>query len=812
MLDMTNYSNINNFSQMIKFQPEDGTINFQGNRMLLLNANALSLLREELIHTLGYEIARGVFIRLGYHCGLNDVMSARNMFDFQNDADWMLAGPLIHGLEGSVKVVTDELKFDRDAGTFHMYGKWLNTYEADQHLALFGQADEAVCWTIAGYASGFGSGFMGREVLCVETMCRGKGDPYCAWEMRNIEAWGNKAGIRLNELKPISVVKSMEKMLAGERRMVEQWRALSQASLEITSDIASESRFRNFANYARTLIFAEHSLIAVNNENNSGLAVYRTCAEREWKKTYYEPKGILASLVVKGLPINLADIKDEHYLPSNVTNLLGVPLKIHNRIIGGLIVANKKNGTYFSQNDLELLQILAGQAAVAIENARLFERTDEKLQEKVAQLNKVNIILSNQNAMVKKSAAIHSELTNLVLEGKGIDVITDSLAQIVANPVKVEDASFKLISQSGSRLGEKEEINCISAQEILVKPEWEAQRVILHDERRMVKIPLGRSGEQEWCQYLVPIAAGRDILGYVSCLEGHKKKLEELDRMALEHAGTVYALELLKQKVAFETEQRIKEDFLGELISGTYQSEEQVLQQANKLGFNFKTGYMVTLLDLDFKGSGRGDSELMQRMMGLVTQEVHACSPNSIVVNKNKRILILLALTKKGNYLDSFENLSRCLKEGALKNGPILIWRLAAGTACHRVPDFRQSFEEATFTLELMQNINRRDAAMVYDQLRVFGMLEINKKSFTDFISKVIGPLLDYDAEHKSELVETLNLYYSNNGNVQQAARRGYLNPSTLKYRLKRIQEIAGIDLGDPDTSLQVQLALKLLT
>ena len=46
--------------QMVKFQPKDGTITFRGNRMLLFNANALCLLREELIHTLGLEIARGV--------------------------------------------------------------------------------------------------------------------------------------------------------------------------------------------------------------------------------------------------------------------------------------------------------------------------------------------------------------------------------------------------------------------------------------------------------------------------------------------------------------------------------------------------------------------------------------------------------------------------------------------------------------------------------------------------------------------------------------------------------------------------------
>ena len=802
--------NIDDLIRMVRFQTKDGMITFRDNRMLLFNANAMCLLREELIHTLGLEIARGVLTRFGYRCGFNDVISVRNMFDIRTDAELMLFGTLLHSLEGTVNVINDVFEFDRKAGTFLMQGRWLNSYEADQQLALYGEVSEPACWTLAGYASGFGTGFMGREVLCIETMCRAKGDPYCAYEMRNIEAWGDQASRYLEEHKPKAVVKNMKKMLADERRMVEQWRALSQASVEITSDIGSESRFRSFASYARTLIFAEHSLIAVYNENTSGLDVYRTCADREWKKTSYEPKGVLASLVVDGRPVNLTNITDEHYLPPNVRNLLGVPLMARGRIIGGLLVANKKGETAFGQNDLNLLQILAGQAAIAIENSRLFERTDEKLQEKVAQLNKTNMMLSAQNAMVNKSAAIHSQLTELVLEGKGINAITDSLAKIVDNPVVVEDVNLKLISVSGFAPDDGDE-QYISAREILDNRKWESERVVLLNERRVVKIPRCGAEKEECYQYLVPIAAGRDILGYVSCLEGCKK-LEELDRMALEQAGTVCALELLKQKVAFETELRIKEDFLGELLSGSYQSEEQVLEQAAKLGFNLKSGYLVTVLDLTPKIAGMGNTELNQRFLGQVRQEVCGPSPQSVVVQRNKQILILLALSKKGKYLESFSNLTSHLVQGVLKSSSNLIWRLAAGTPCHQVSDFSSSYEEALFTLDVMRNINRQNTSMSCEQLQVFGMLDINKKRFTAFINKVIGPLVDYDNEHNSELVETLKLYYLNNGNVQQAARRGYLNPSTLKYRLKRIQEIAGIELDHPDTSLQVQLALKLLT
>ena len=805
MLDLAN------FAQMLQFQPEDGMITFRGNRMLLFNADALCQLREELIRTLGMEIARGVLTRFGYRHGFNDVNSVRAMFDIRTDAEWMMAGPLMHTIEGLVHVTNKELQFDRVAGTFHMQGIWRNSYEAEQHLKLYGPGAEAVCWTLTGYASGFASGFMGREAVAIETMCRAKGDPDCCYEIRNIEAWGEEARRYINDLKPNAVVKSMEKMLDEERRRVVQWRALSQASVEITSHLDAESLLRRFVNYARTLMFAEHSLVAVFNEQAPGLQLYRNSGGQEWQEATGEVKGALTSLMGTGLPLNITCVEDEQDLPDDVRNLLGVPLLAHGRIIGAMVVANKQGAAAFSHDDQELLLILAGQVAIAIENVRLYKRTDDKLQQKVIQLNNLNIVLSTQNAAVKKSAAIHNQLTNLVLEGKGIDAITTTLAQIVSNPIAVEDASFKLISRAGTYLSEGTELQCLSARNILDNPELEAQRVILREERRIVKVPLSRSEGRGRHQYLVPIVAGRDILGYASCLEGHKK-LEDLDRTALEHAGTVYALELLKLKAAFETELRLKEDFLGELLSGNYHSEEQLLQQAAKLGLNLNTTYLVVLLDLAPKESAVDNVELRQRLLGQVNQGVRAHSAHSIVVNKNKQILILLALPKNSNYLDIFNKLGQHLKDGVLHSAPGYIWRLAAGTTCHRIPDFRRSYEEASSTLEVMCNINRQNTFMAYDQLGVFGMLEINKKRFAEFTSKVIGPLLDYDAKHHSQLVETLRLYYRNNGNVQQAARRGYLNPSTLKYRLKRIQEIAGIDLDDPDTALQVQLALKLVT
>lgn len=70
----------------------------------------------------------------------------------------------------------------------------------------------------------------------------------------------------------------------------------------------------------------------------------------------------------------------------HTTSVLAAPLTAQNRVIGVLEVLNKKNGRGFTNDDTELLSTFAGQAAVAIENARLFRLTDEQLSARLTEL------------------------------------------------------------------------------------------------------------------------------------------------------------------------------------------------------------------------------------------------------------------------------------------------------------------------------------------------------------------------------------------------------------------------------------------
>src|SRR3984893_14269482 len=181
--------------ELLHFVPEGGLITFAGERVLLLDAVALGLLRKELIETLGATAARAVLTRFGYAHGWRVAETLRKGFPWDSEDDWRAAGARLHTIQGLVRAEVTRASLSPAAPGAE--GIWHDSYEAEQHLLHLGQADEPVCWTLVGFASGYMSCVYGKEVIAIEARCRGKGDAVCRAVVRAKEEWGPELGMHL---------------------------------------------------------------------------------------------------------------------------------------------------------------------------------------------------------------------------------------------------------------------------------------------------------------------------------------------------------------------------------------------------------------------------------------------------------------------------------------------------------------------------------------------------------------------------------------------------------------------------------------
>ena len=176
--------------ELLQADPDGGILRLGNERVLLLDAVALGLLRRELIDTLGLAAARAMLTRFGYAHGWRTADNLRTAFPWQSELEWRIAGGRLHTLQGFVRPIPWNSPAELNSSTV-VHWVWEDSYEAEQHLLHLGRSDEPVCWTLTGYASGYTSRAYGRDVYIVEHKCRGKGDAACHLEGRPLEAWGD---------------------------------------------------------------------------------------------------------------------------------------------------------------------------------------------------------------------------------------------------------------------------------------------------------------------------------------------------------------------------------------------------------------------------------------------------------------------------------------------------------------------------------------------------------------------------------------------------------------------------------------------
>ncbi len=258
--------------ELLQFDPS-GHIRFGGQRALLFDAVALGLLRKELIELLGHEGARAALTRFGYAHGWRTAETVKHEFPWDDEGEWRRAGGRLHTLQGLVIVEAPKQSLVPGPEPF-AEAVWHDSYEAEQHLLHLGRAEDVVCWTLAGFASGYLSCSNGREIYCLEDRCRGKGDAMCHIVGRSCSEWGEQLVPHLPYYKMDGVDAALAHVTGELRRVEQRLRAKRKqlgdgAVVETSGVIAQSEPMRRVLELARRVATADSSVL-ICGESGAG--------------------------------------------------------------------------------------------------------------------------------------------------------------------------------------------------------------------------------------------------------------------------------------------------------------------------------------------------------------------------------------------------------------------------------------------------------------------------------------------------------------------------------------------------------------
>lgn len=519
--------------------------------------------------------------------------------------------------------------------------------------------------------------------------------------------------------------------------------------------------------------------------------------------------GVAVKVFLTGKPYICNMTDRDHVTNQQLAKIYGarssltVPLVVENRRTGVIHAINKKKGS-FTTDDARLLELLAYQLAIVIENARLFKQLEKK------------------NELLRHSMDVHNKLTRLVLRDKSFNEIIFTLAQLIGRDIIVQDQFFNIL---GSYIIGKEE-NLVLLEKSMSEDLWNNQnyRKLMQQVNNFKQAVLFEpfpQGGMTRKRLIAPITLASNILGYVSILESDLQQLGDMEFLAIEHAVTVFTLKMMQSKIAYEAEERVSGDYLDDLLNGSYHSSRDMIQRASYLGCDFSEPCQVICIEIDdfskllFKQKGNEGfvSQLKRQVFDIVRNFVAENMPSSMAGIKSDAIVVIAPYSKHKS-VPVLADIAPLIKDKVKQMVPEVTVSIGIGKVTDSIDEIKNSYQEAKRAILIARKFDRKDQVVTYDGLGAYKLLFSisDDADLKQFVDQTLGPVLKYDREKKNEiLTNTIQQYIYCNYNNQKTADSLFIHLNTLKYRLQKIQNIIGIDLHDPETRLNLQLALKIL-
>jgi hypothetical protein len=277
-----------------------------------------------------------------------------------------------------------------------------------------------------------------------------------------------------------------------------------------------------------------------------------------------------------------------------------------------------------------------------------------------------------------------------------------------------------------------------------------------------------------------------EMLGAISLLDSGEQATG-VNLFELEQAATVLGWELLHNRSIAEAELALWGDFATELLEDS--DAARVRSHAQRLGYDLDQTHRAVLV----VPSGPVSSDLVEAARKATARLDIEC----LATTRSSGVVLVVAHELKWSELGSVLS-SEC-------GGKV---RLGVGGR-YRLEDLRRSLADAEFVLRLTSSVIDRPVA-IFDELGVWRLLARSDASdLQNLVDYWVGALIDYDREHRSELLKTLYAYLNDFGTLEATAAKLYVHRNSLRYRLARITELTGWDLNDPEQRFHLDLACR---
>jgi hypothetical protein len=397
--------------------------------------------------------------------------------------------------------------------------------------------------------------------------------------------------------------------------------------------------------------------------------------------------------------------------------------------------------------------------------------------------------------------------------------VANAVAALLNAPVTIEDRSSRVLAFSGRQ----DEADASRVETIIGRqvPERYAQmltergvfRELYRSEHPVVVNPTEVDYEGLTTQRVaIAVRAGDEILGSVwVAVDG---ELTKQWTSMLRDSAKLVALHLLRVRAGADSHRRLSADLVATALEGGSGARGAL----GRLGLGGRRLIVVgaSLIDADqLGGSLRADQSLVaerQRFADAFAVQLSAINPGAAVALLGDTVYGLFPTAEAG--AEGEEWATRVAEDFLSRVGTRMPAVIAIGPAAGDIAGIALSHSAVDRVLRVLRDgkVTRRVARL--EEVQTESLLLELRDLVAVRADRPVGPLarlIEYDDRNNSNLVETLEAWLDSFGDVSAASARLYVHPNTFRYRLRRLAEVSGLDLGNPEERFSAMLQLRIL-
>ena len=428
----------------------------------------------------------------------------------------------------------------------------------------------------------------------------------------------------------------------------------------------------------------------------------------------------------------------------------------------------------------------------------------------------LGVIFNMQNKILQKLEQAHKKLMDLALNGSPLEELCKETGKLISNPVAImnlegrlivnEDCpdkhKFGLFFSEGSIEIKKEKLRFGNIKEVKYSLEYTADR------EKTLTIKAIR----------IPICADKYTYGHIVAIINNP--IFEPDILIMERAATIAALEFTKRKAIFEIEKGYYNEFLEILLSCDFESEEEIVKRGRLFNINLGKPTAVIMINdqsfkeiedippqMDFNGP-RSKEDLLKAINNYKgCQDGH----NFIAGIKGNNVVVVTSISEDNTTCSLKDNITALFNHLKETINPEMQLKIGVGKPYDNIRNINRSFQEAREALKICQ-FSFKTNVVFFEDLGFYKILsEKNRGDLEHFVEELLRPVFEYDRTKKGDLLNTLETYFATNRNLKLTSTRLFTHYNTILYRIKKIEDLTGISLANPDNALNLEIAINIL-